>query len=229
MDEARYFNDQADELLAKEIWWPVPEFTNLIGNREIVNNEVYIKRNGDVSVYEHFVGTFTSDMDFRKYPFDTQEFKIVIESFTYDENKLKFMSKLAAYQREQVDNPEWTFADAKGAVVPHKYEAWPETYSSYMFSIEADRKHGYFIWQFFFPLAMIVVAFNFYASPLLPRLPYNTFIETMIISGYVTIFLTVLIIVLHHQLLQRGREATAARVNMASRLLFPVGNIFAVY
>jgi hypothetical protein len=36
-----------------------------------------------------------------------------------------------------------------------------------------------------FTLLLTVVAFNFYASTLLPRLPYNTFIEIAIISGYV--------------------------------------------
>ena len=216
---------------------------------------MFIKRNGDVSVIEHFAGTFTSDMDFRKYPFDRQEFKVIIESFSYDETEMEFVSKAAAYQKEQVENPEWDFSDPNGAAVRHKYKEWPKAYSSYTFRIEADRKYGYFIWQFFFPLAMIVVAswivfwisdfgnqlgtaftllltvvaFNFYASTLLPRLPYNTFIEIAIISGYVTIFLTLLIIVLQHQLVQRGRDISAARLNMASRLLFPVGNVLAVY
>lgn len=157
-EKASYFNDQADELLAKDVWWPMPEFTNMIGSRDIVNREVFIKRNGDVSVIEHFAGTFTSDMDFRKYPFDRQEFKVIIESFSYDETEMEFVSKAAVYQKEQVENPEWDFTDPNGAAVRHEYKEWPKAYSSYTFRIEADRKYGYFIWQFFFPLAMIVVA-----------------------------------------------------------------------
>ena len=45
----------------------------------------------------------------------------------------------------------------------------------------------------------------------------------------ITIFLTLLIIVLQHRLVQRGRDISAARLNMASRLLFPVANVLAVY
>ncbi len=39
-----------------------------------------------------------------------------------------------------------------------------------------------------FTLMLTVVAFNFYSASILPKLPYQTFIETAIIVGYVFIF-----------------------------------------
>ena len=115
--------------------------------------------------------------------------------------------------------------------------------------IRATRRPGYFLWQFFLPLGLIVaaswlvfwihdfsdqlattftlmltvVAFNFYTATLLPRLPYNTFIETVIISGYVCIFLTIVAILLAHVIGLKWSDTAAKRVLASCRTLFPLG------
>lgn len=97
-----------------------------------------------------------------------------------------------------------------------------EYYSKVTFTIEATRVSGYYVWQVLFPLFIIilasftvfwiddlstqigvgftlmltVVAFNFYSASILPVLPYNTFIEYVIIVGYIFIFLSILAIIL---------------------------------
>jgi hypothetical protein len=150
---------------------------------------------------------------------------------------------------EGQNNPEWIFESPESSVEPYWYETYGKNYSRFKFSIRGDREHGYFIWQFFFPLIMIVgaacmvfwitefgdqlstaftlfltvVAFNFYVSTWLPRLPYNTFIEISVIAAYLTIFLTILSIVASHQLTIHGREHAAAWLTRTCRGLFPAG------
>ena len=248
-----YFNEKATDKLGSEIWWPMFEFINIVGMRGVPNREVEIDANGKVTYSERFNATFTSDMDFRKYPFDSQTFKIKLESFTYNRKQVVFVSD-EAMSDHGTPSDEWAFEEPEASISLHVYSAFPNPYSRYVLSLVAKRKHGYFVWQFFFPLFMIVVAswivfwisdfgnqlgtaftlmltvvaFNFYVSTLLPRLPYNTFIEIAIISGYVAIFLTILAIVLHRQVVERGHDLTAKRLVATTRWLFPVGYVLAM-
>ncbi len=244
-----YFNDQVTQRLGSEIWWPMLEFINIIGVRSVLSRDIEIEPNGRVNYSERFSGTFASDMDFRKYPFDTQTFEIKLESFSYGDQKVVLASDKAI--SDQTLHEEWTFEKPKAVIGTHTYPAFTEKYSSYRMEMTGKRKHDYFLWQFFFPLFMIiisswiifwitdfgdqlstaftlmltVVAFNFYVSTLLPRLPYNTFIEISIISGYLTISLTIFVIVVHHQVVERGYEFAAQRIAVASRWVFPLGYV----
>ena len=176
-----------------------------------------------------------------------------MESFSYDNRLVQFVAE--AVDVNFNDDPEWDFEAPFSDVTAHHYEAFfPGPCSAYQFSVLGDRRHGYFIWQFFFPLIMIVVAswivfwisdfgnqlstaftllltvvaFNFYVATLLPRLLYNTFIEVCIF-GYVNIFMTILIVVIQHQLLERKRSVSVFQFMRFSRVLFPVGNVLSVY
>jgi len=122
-------------------------------------------------------------------------------------------------------------------------------YSSFTYAIKAERSPEYFIWQFFLPLLLIVasswlvfflrdfgdrlsigftlmltvVAFNFFTSTLLPRLPYNTFIETAVISGYISIFGAILAVVLCHAAEKTRYQAVMSTFFSHCRWMFPFG------
>ncbi len=121
-------------------------------------------------------------------------------------------------------------------------------FSRAVFEIKAKRLSGYFVWQVLFPIFIIimasfvvfwivdfsnqigigftlmltVVAFNFYSVTILPKLPYNTFIEFIIIVGYIFILLSI-IAVITNNLINREREKSE-RINLLKlfRILFPV-------
>lgn len=121
-----------------------------------------------------------------------------------------------------------------------------EVFSRCNFEIFAQRKIEYYIWKVMLPIGILVVAswlvfwvkdfanqlnisftlmltmvtFNFYTSSLLPTLPYNTFIELIIISGYISIFLT-LITVIFTYAYSKNHKATI-RINTFFKLFFPL-------
>lgn len=112
--------------------------------------------------------------------------------------------------------------------------------------ISVERKSAFYIWQFIVPLTLIiisswsvfwivgyaerlavsftlmltVVAYNFYTSNLLPRLPYTTFIEQMVIFGYISIFASIVVVVINEK---RVADSVANEHLMnSSRLIFPI-------
>ncbi|MFL0134516.1 ligand-gated ion channel, partial [Tenacibaculum maritimum] len=96
-----------------------------------------------------------------------------------------------------------------------------DAYSRASFVIKFKRKAGYYLWQVLFPLFLIVfsswvifwiksytdqlnigftllltvVAFNFFSNSLLPKLPYNTFLESVIILSYISITSSIILLV----------------------------------
>lgn len=118
-------------------------------------------------------------------------------------------------------------------------------YSKVTFTIEAQRLPGYYVWQVLFPLIIIilasftifwidefstqigvgftlmltVVAFNFYSASILPKLPYNTFIEYVIIVGYIFIFLSILSVIIVNSL---GKKKDKIRLLKYFRYVFPL-------
>ncbi|MDW8850744.1 hypothetical protein SD960_11615 [Flavobacterium sp. MMLR14_040] len=121
-----------------------------------------------------------------------------------------------------------------------------EVFSRCNFEIYAQRKLEYYIWKVMLPIGILVVAswlvfwvkdfanqlnisftlmltmvtFNFYTSSLLPTLPYNTFIELIIISGYIFIFLTLIAIIFTYA--YSKNDKTTYRINTFFKLFFPL-------
>ncbi|SBS31076.1 Cys-loop ligand-gated ion channel [Marinomonas spartinae] len=247
-----YENQSADKIISKDnVWFPAFEFINTVGKRQTANKRLIISSTGEVTYNERFQGTFSTEMDFRHFPFDEQNFKIIMEPFSYEKSQLVFGS--AHIFLEKPDNKslsEWKIEDKpKATVSQHVYhhldDAENTFFSRLTISIKAQRKADYYLWQFILPLSIIlaaswsvfwirgfperlntsftmmltVVAYTFYTSNILPRLPYTTFIQRMIIMGYLSIFASILIIIFVKVREQNGHNAE--QIMRYCRYLFP--------
>ena len=142
-------------------------------------------------------------------------------------------------------------------VYGHLGTADPEsrTWSRVVFEVRAKRMSGYFIWQVMFPLLIIimasfvifwitefatqigigftlmltVVAFNFYSASILPKLPYNTFIESIIMVGYVFIFLGIIAVILNYKLNSKQKKTKKNGLLKMLRYLFPLAFLISMY
>ena len=74
-----------------------------------------------------------------------------------------------------------------------------------------------------FTCLLTLVAFNFYTATLLPQLPYNTFIEVVVIAAYIATFLLIAFILVTERLRLAGKDAAYERLDRAGRWAFPVG------
>lgn len=121
-------------------------------------------------------------------------------------------------------------------------------FSRYNLEVKAKRKTNYYIWQFILPLILIiilswtvfwmpgfsdkkgvcftllltVVAFNFKSASVLPKLPYKTFIESLITLSYLTIFISILLVVFGTYYTKDNKNLTFSKLMRISRYVVPI-------
>ncbi len=253
VEEVRiYENDIADEMIGKSIWIPAFEFINIIGNRNVQNKQVIIRPNGKVTYNERFDALFTTEMDFRKFPFDTQKFVIQLEGFSYDTRTLYFdeVNSPLPFDSNEITE-EWEITSKRAYINSYEYSHLDEngtTFSRYNIEVTAERLVAYYFWQLIVPLFLIIsiswsvfwiknisdqlttsftlmltlVAFNFNTSSMLPNLPYRTFIEALITVGYLSIFINLVIIVFGSAILKKKSKEAYTRLMTYCRYIFPM-------
>lgn len=242
-----YENDRAREFINTEIWFPTIEIMNVEGEIQKPSISIEVHPDGTIIYDERFFGTFSTYMNFRNFPFDEQNFLVRIEPFSYDKNSLVFVNPTLYFETENNSFVEkWNITGMTEEVSAHPYpENSLENphYPRAEFTIKAKRLTGYYLWQVLFPLFIIimasfvifwikdfgtqigigftlmltVVAFNFYATSILPELPYQTFIESVIIVGYVFIFLGIVAVIVNYRIW--GDKKEKADNNKLMRLL----------
>ena len=249
-----YENALADEKIGKEIWVPAFEFINVVGNRSLANKQLIIDENGQTTYNERFNAVFTTQMDFKTFPFDKQNFVIQLEAFSYDNTKIIFLeakNQFDFFAEGMTD--EWNIIDKVTYIntknYPHLSENEdPILFSRYNQEIRAKRKVRYYLWQFIVPLFLIigiswsvfwipnlsdqlatsftlmltVVAFNFNTSNILPSLSYSTLIESLITLGYLSIFISLIVIIQGNYLKKTKENFDYKKLMNRCKYIFPV-------
>ncbi|QHI37364.1 Cys-loop ligand-gated ion channel [Kordia antarctica] len=250
-------NDKARELINSDLWIPAFELINVQGSREVPNIRIEIYSDGIIEYEERFFATCSTNMDFKKFPFDSQVYQVAIEAFSYGSKKIVFTNPKLFLEKDHEDylGEDWEFVNSDAHVVTKTYKYMDDSinseknsYSRVIFEIKAQRLSGYYEWQVLFPLLIIilasfsifwikefgsqigvgftlmltVVAFNFYSASILPKLPYNTFIEYVIIVGYIFIFLGIVAVIINHRI--NGEEDKGDKIPLLKyfRYLFPI-------
>ena len=163
-----YSNTEVQSIL-RDIGWPeIIQFTNQVGQRDILSSYLWISANGDVTYYERFQGTFHSKYQLRKYPFDSQKLNILIESAYYDRTMLEFAApkdKVIFYESptkplpgdEPLDLEEWHLdRNIESNVGEYTSRLTGRSFSYVSIDITAHRKVGFHIWKIFLPLVLII-------------------------------------------------------------------------
>ena len=73
---------------------------------------------------------------------------------------------------------------------------------------------------------LTVVAFNFYSASILPKLPYNTFIEYVFIVGYIFIFLGILAVIINHRI--NGIEEEENKIPLLKHFRYGFPLVYAI-
>lgn len=252
-ERSLYLDQATEELLSRSVWWPDLELINTQGGRDVNDARLEVFGDGRLRYTERFQAELSSNMDFRRYPFDHQQFQVRVESYTYRDDDVVFVEPVAIIGHlKDTPLPDWSLYAPRAEISRHEYG--DGTYSRYTFTIEGDRLPGYFVWQVFLPLLLIIgtswivfwltsigdkisvaftclltlVAFNFYTATLLPQLPYNTFIEVVVITAYIETFLLIAFILVTERLRAAGQNAAYERLDRTGRLAFPLGLVLSM-
>jgi len=241
--------DFADFVVENDIVWPEFTLFNQQGKRFTQNQYAILRPSGDAVYFERFTATLQApDFDFRRFPFDEQEFYIRIDAL-YPEEFI-VLSDLEGYSNvgDQLGEEEWT-------LIEHNTEITSEDGKSrFSFRFMAERHLNFYIFRIFLPILIIIVvswftfflkdygkrvdvaganlllfiAFNFTISDELPRLGYLTFLDTILITTFVITGLVLILNVILKRLEISGKEDLAHSLDRFMVWLYPISFIVAV-
>lgn len=234
--------EEAEERLS-EIWSPDPEIQNEVEQRETESIELVLLPDGTVQYEERFGATLNAELDLGRFPFDTQGFDIEIQSFLWDHEECVFVVNEAQTGFDpDFETPEWTVTGAEALIGKNSEIRDDRAFSTFTFRIRARRSGGHYVLRFMMPLFFVmgltwaalwmplehrfrvgfvalltVVAFHTVIASELPRLPYPTFADVLLIFCYV--FATALIVssIRVQQLADADREDSEARMAALER------------
>ncbi len=237
----------------KGVRWPEFAVFNQQGNRWFQNRLVMVWPDGWTIYFERFSTDLQApDFDFRKFPFDRQDFYIRVDSlrpewlFTFED--LPGFSEVG----KQLGEEEWvvTGFDTK---ISTETQTTDLASSRFSFHFQAHRHLTYYLFRIFLPLLIILtvswftfflrdyskrvdvaggnlllfIAFNFAIAGDLPRLGYLTFLDLILIITFVVTGLMLLLAVVLKRLEMDGRGALVAKVDGYVISFYPLAYILA--
>lgn len=160
---AGFYADNAAEVKLREIWWPQLEFVNT-GAPTVTNRALTIAPDGRVQYVMGISGSFRSDLDLRRFPFDRQRLDIRIQSFLFQEPEMVFRD--AGNNQQTVDRNTLEDLEVRGVrSYVHTAEglglASPDAatrYSEYVLEVTAVRSPGFYVISVIVPMLFVTLA-----------------------------------------------------------------------
>jgi hypothetical protein len=213
-----YGDSFRDYLQGQDLLWPDFTIYNQQLNRWSQTKMVTLTPGGRAIYLERFTTRFQApDFNFRKFPFDRQDFFIRVDSNLPDEF-FRFENDPSFTELgSQLGEEEWVF-DTFDTQVSNQAISTLEPVSRYSFHVSVRRYQTYYITRFFIPLGLLVlvswaiffmrdylkrvevamsnlllfIAWNFSIGGDLPRLGYVTLMDTLLVG---TFFITTLVVI----------------------------------
>ena len=238
------------ELALEEVWWPRTAIFNARNDRVTSHVRLLAWPDGRMLYRERFGATVLSDMDLRRFPFDSQVVRIEVRSFAFDIDTvgLRPAADLIGHNAEFTMD-SWRLGGSRGRVAEPRADPDGSVHSRFVYEVELHRRYEFYVWKVFLPLLLIVgmswalfwlesgslstsmsvgatsmlaaIAFNFAVAGSLPRLSYMTLMDGFIFTCYTAIFLSLVLDVRVWRLHRGGQDKKAERVDRACRWLFP--------
>jgi hypothetical protein len=249
-----YTEKEFDSFLA-DVNGKWPDFTlyNQQGNRWVQNRVVVAEPNGHLTYFERFSTNFQVDFDFRKFPFDIQQFPIRVDMLYPKE--YYYFTDLAGYSEISQEHGEDEFIITSfDTSVTDVQSSTKSTVSRYTFQYEAPRHLNYYILQVFVPILLIVaiswwtfflkdynkrievaagnvllfIAFSFSLAENYPHLGYMTLMDAIMAMIFIVNALVLIYNVYMRRLEMAGEENRAEKIDNVMDWLYPVLYIVAI-
>jgi len=222
-----------------QLRWPRFIFYNQQGKRWTQDEVFRIYPDGKVTYYERFSATLQApDFNFKKFPFDTQQFFIRLAGLHPEEEYSFTNLPLLTGVGKQLGEEEW-YITKHDVNVGNRMIAEDTWASQFSLRFVAQRHLSYYLFRIFLPLFLIIVvswvtfflkdyakrvdisganllvfiAFNFTIGSDLPRLGYLTFLDTVLIVAFVVTILTVVVNVALKRLDTAQKTALAQNID----------------
>ena len=198
-----------------------------------------------------FNGKFSTPLQFRRFPFDSQGLLIYIQLAGEERHELVLV---AADGNSRVQDgaflPEWELGDSTAWAQTHTDRVDGSAFQTFVMETKAHRRSTFYIYRVLLPLTLLVAAswcvfwfdvtqlqpqistslsimlsnvmFSFGIDYGLPRLPYLTVVDRHALLSFLFAFLVIAIVTIVHFIYrERGQEAAEAQ-QRCIRKLFPL-------
>lgn len=230
-------------LSSAEIMWPAFYFSNQQGERQAQQQTLTITSTGQLTYAERFTATFQAPhLDFRQYPFERQPFWIELAiPFSSQEFLLTVGDTVVA---DRLGQDEWYItARQVNATVTR------DNQTHYRFSFWMERHTSFYLYRVLLPLGLLIwlgwliffvehyilralvfgghfgllMLLNATLDPHLPRLPYLTFVDALLLVSFGITSLMILLNVYMAWAVTAYGPLAARRVDRAIIALYPAG------
>lgn len=246
-----YTASELTQLINKASFWPDYGFFNQQGRRDTQTSGARVSSRGEVVYFERFTVTLQApDFDFRAFPFDNQKFYIRVASILADD-VVAFEDAGTSNFGNQLGEEEWVVVETETTV--ETLANINSTRSMFSLRFNMIRHLNYYVFRIFLPITIILivswitfflkdygkrvdvssanillfVAFNFTISGELPRLGYLTFLDALLIVGFVLTAFTLTLNVIFKRIELSGREKLVNRIDQLVIWGYPISYVVA--
>jgi hypothetical protein len=230
--------------------WPDFTIANQQGNRWTQNRVAVLRPDGSGLYFERFTTNMQLDFDFRRYPFDTQEFIIRVDLLLPEDHyvfsELEGFSEISGEHGED----EFIITDFDTSVTSVLGSTQAIT-SRYTFNFEAPRHLEYYVLQVFLPIGLIIavswvtfflkdytrrievatgnlllfIAFSFSIADNYPRLGYLTLLDVIMAITFLVNAMVVIYNVWLKRMEMNGEAERADRIDSYLDWIYPFAYI----
>jgi hypothetical protein len=144
----------------EKLWDPVLTIVNSQSAAKKGISDITVTPDGTVKYLEFVHTTVSSDLALKKFPFDSQAAKVVLESLSFDDRRVVFKTdpKMTGYSQDSFVNlSEWKILGIEDRVTDNRFDLEDRTYSRYTFELKLKRNHQFYILKIFIPLLLITL------------------------------------------------------------------------
>jgi neurotransmitter-gated ion-channel len=234
-------------LFEKGSTYPASNVFNQQGRIQPQTELVTLHPNGDIDFLR--VATITLQaphFDFKHFPFDSQVFKIHLDSLLPESVYIFKDSINRSSISNELGEEEWRVTDFSSEIV-HDNQSTNFPASRLTISFEAQRHNIYYVLKVFIPLALIVlvswfsfflkdyakridltssnllifIAFNFTIANELPKLGYITFLDYLLVSTFIITSLVILLNVKLKRMDAEGKQEQVLKIDRYVIWIYP--------
>ncbi len=147
----RYFQKE-------NLWTPAIEGANTIAFKTY-QYSLEADRNGKVTYWERFDGTFSSVLQLAKFPFDTQVLRFEFQPFISTSSHVHFTAQalpVTGISPEQhTELAAWELKELRYSAVTVNSDRFPTPTQEALFEFVVKRRSGFYVWKIFLPLLMM--------------------------------------------------------------------------
>ncbi|MEZ4581615.1 MAG: hypothetical protein R3A10_08250 [Caldilineaceae bacterium] len=229
--------------------WPASYIYNQQGGRNVQSQLLAIEPDGSATYFERATATLQApDFNFRRFPFDTQQFYVRVQSI-FEEEYFTFVPDAARSGfGPQLGEEQWIFSNdnftTSSITVNGRSQA--------VFAFTTHRHLNFYIFRIFVPVLLIIlvswvtfflhdygrrievasgnlllfIAYNFTIANDLPRIGYLTFMDFILISTFVITGFVVILNVIFRRMESNGKGDLLARWDRILVWAYPLLYLF---